>query len=166
VPRWNRVGPDGLRGQRRGPRSRMRDWFARHPFTTFAIGIAGLGWLTWWEAARIETAHGTVAQGWGTGLAVGIAASVGLTAAWWAMLLVTRGQLVRRQTATVVLGVILAVSFVLCLKTTLPPSGTAAPYVITTGIEVGEIAYVATFSAYFIAAIIWGGTRLFRRRPH
>jgi hypothetical protein len=166
VPRWNRVGPDGLRGQRRGPRSRMRDWFARHPFTTFAIGIAALGWLTWWEAARIETAHGTVAQGWGTGLAVGIAASVGLTAVWWAMLLVTRGQPGRRQKAALVLGVILAVSFVLCLKTTLPPSGTAPPYVITTGIEVGEIAYVATFSAYFIAAIIWGGIRLFRRRPH
>ena len=58
----------------------MRNWFARHPFTTFAIGIAGLGWLTWWEAARIETAQGTVAQGWGTGLAVGIAASLGYAA--------------------------------------------------------------------------------------
>jgi hypothetical protein len=163
VPRWNRIGPDGLRGQRRGPRSRMRDWFARHPFTTFAIGIAALGWLTWWEAARIETAHGTVAQGWGTGLAVGIAASLGLTALWWVMLLVTRGQPGRRQTAALVLGVILAVSFGLCLKTTLPQSGTAAPDVITTGIEVGEIAYVATYSAYFIVLIIWGGIRLSRR---
>jgi hypothetical protein len=78
------------------------------------------------------------------------------------MLLVTRGQPGRRQTAALVLGVILAVSFGLCLKTTLPQSGTASPYVITTGTEVGEIAYVATYSAYFIVLIIWGGIRLLR----
>jgi hypothetical protein len=41
------------------------------------------------------------------------------------------------------------------------PNG--GPYVITTGIEVGEIAYAATYAAWFMAVVIWAGVRLLRR---
>jgi len=133
-----------------------------------AIGIVVLGFIAWWEAARIEGARGTVAHGWGTGVAAGILVSLGLTAIWWVMLLVTRHQPGRRQTAALVLGLILAVSLTVCGRGTLPStSATGGPYVITTGIEVAEITYVATFSAYFAVLIAWAGIRLFRqgRRP-
>lgn len=142
----------------------MRGWFQRHPFITFLISIAAAGWLTWFEAARIEGAHATVAQGWGTGLAVGILASLGLTAAWVVALLATRGRPRPHQRAQWLLALILVISWGFCLKSTFPSSRAGAgPSVITTGIEVGEIAYVATYSAYFMALIIWAAFRLYRR---
>jgi len=142
----------------------MRGWFQRHPFITFLIGFAALGGLTWWEAARIEGAHATVAQGWGTGLAVGILASLGLTAAWVVALWATRGRPRPQQRALWSLALILVISFCFCLRSTFPNgSPGAGPSVITTGIEVGEIAYVATYSAYFMVLIIWSAFRLYRR---
>jgi len=157
----NRAGQGGLYNQRQGLRGRMRDWTQRHPFITLLIAVVALGWITWWEAARIEGARYTVAEGWGTGLAVGILASLGLTALWVLMLLATRGRLGLRARAQWPLVLALVVSWGICLRTTSSRSG--GPYVITTGIEVGEIAYVATYSAYFIVLVVWGGVRLWRR---
>jgi hypothetical protein len=157
----NRAGQGGPYSQRRGLRGRMRDWIRRHPFITLLIGVVALGWITWWEAARIEGARYTVPEGWGTGLAVGIAASLGLTALWVLMLLGTRGRLRLRARAQWPLALALVVSWGICLRTTSSPSG--GPYVITTGIEVGEIAYVATYSAYFIGIVVWGVVRMWRR---
>jgi len=133
-----------------------------------AIGIVVLGFIAWWEAARIEGARATVAHGWGAGLAAGILVSIGLTAIWWVMLLLTRHQQGQRQKAVVILGLILTVSLIVCGRGTLPSaSTTGGPYVITTGIEIAEITYVATFSAYFAVLSAWAGIRLFRqgRRP-
>jgi hypothetical protein len=136
----------------------------RHPFITLLIVVVVLGWITWWEAARIEGAHHTVAQGWGTGLAVGILASLGLTALWAVALLATRGKPGLRVRAQLALALVLVISFGICLRTTMPSSSpSGGPYVITTSIEVGEIAYVATYSAYFIALLIWVLVRLRRR---
>ena len=157
----NRAGQGGLYSQRQGLRSRMRDWIQRHPFITLLIGVVALGCITWWEAARIEGARYTVAEGWGTGLAVGILASLGLTAMWVLMLVATRGRPGLRARAQWPLALALVVSWGICLRTTSSPSG--GPYVITTGIEVGEIAYVATYSAYFIVLVVWSGVRLWRR---
>lgn len=160
----NRAGQDGLYSQRRGLRSGIRDWIQRHPFITLLIAVVALGWLTWSEAARIEGAHYTVAQGWGTGLAVGVLASVALTALWAVALLATRGRPGLAVRAQLSLGLVLVVSFGICLKSTMPSnSGNGGPYVITTGIEVGEIAYVATYSAYFMALLIWAFVRMRRR---
>jgi hypothetical protein len=160
----NRVGEDGLYSQRRGLRGRARDWAQRHPFTCSLIAVIVLGWLTWWEAARIEGAHHTVAQGWGTGLAVGILASLGLTALWAAALLATRGRPGLRIRAQWPLALVLLVSWGICVRSTMPSSTpNGGPYVITTGIEVGEIAYAATYAAWFTAVVIWAGVRLLRR---
>jgi hypothetical protein len=160
----NRVGQDGLYSQRRGLRSRVRDWMQRHPFITLLISVVALGWITWWEAARIEGAHYTVAQGWGTGLAVGILASLALTALWAVALLATRGKPGLRVRGQVPLALVLVVSFGICLRSTMPSSSpNGGPYVITTSIEVGEIAYAATYSAYFMALLIWAFVRLRRR---
>jgi hypothetical protein len=146
-------------------RNWIRNWTDRHPFSTLAICLVVLGFITWWEAARIEGAQGTVTQGWGTGLAAGILACLGLSAAWWTTILATRGQPVRQQKMAIPLGLILVVSLSVCGRGTLPPSNsTGGPYVITTGIEVGEITYVATFSAYFLVLVIWMAIRLYRRR--
>lgn len=160
----NRVGEDGFYSQRRGPRGRVRDWTRRHPFICCFIAVIALGWLTWWEAARIEGAHDTVAQGWGTGLAVGILASLGLTALWAVALLATRGRPGLRMRAQWPLALVLLVSWGICLRSTMPSSTpNGGPYVITTGIEVGEIAYVATYAAWFMALVMWAGVRLVRR---
>ena len=148
----------------RWKRGRVSDWATRHPFSILAVGTAVLGFIAWWEAARIEGARATVAHGWGAGLAAGILVSIGLTAIWWVMLLVTRGEPGRRQAAVLVLGLIVIASLVVCGRATLPPaSTTAGPYVITTGIEVAGITYVATFSAYFAGLSIWAGIGLFRQ---
>jgi len=162
VRRWNSAGPDGLNGRRPGPRGRMRNWFRRHPFIACAIGFAGVGWVTWWEATRIETAQGTVAQGWGTGLVAGIAACLCVIALWTVVLRVTRGQQGRQQRALVPLSVITVASYVLCLRTTAAETGASGPYVVTTGLAVGEMAYVATYSAFFAGLIIWAAIRLYR----
>jgi hypothetical protein len=160
----NRVSEDGLYSQRRGLRGRTRDWAQRHPFITCLIAVVVLGWLTWWEAARIEGAHDTVAHGWGTGLAVGILASLGLTALWAAALLATRDKPVLRMRAQMPLALVLVVSWGICMRSTMPSSAPdGGPYVITTGIEVGEIAYAATYAAWFMAVVIWAGVRLVRR---
>ena len=168
MPRWNRVGPDGLYGRRPGPRGRMRHWIRnwtdRHPFSTLAICLVVLGFITWWEAARIEGAQGTVTQGWGTGLAVGILACLGPAPPGG-----QRSWLPGPASAAAEDG-----------HTPGPDPGgqpqrlrtrhaaavrlTGGPYVITTGIEVGEITYVATFSAYFLVLVIWMAIRLYRRR--
>ena len=108
--------------QRRGLRSRSRDWFQRHPFISCLIGFVALGWITCWEVARIAGAHGTVAHGWGTGLAVGILASAGLAALWGVALLVTRGRPGLRMRAQLALGLVLVVSFGICLRSTMPSS--------------------------------------------
>jgi integral membrane sensor domain MASE1 len=161
----NRVNQDGFYSRRRGLRSRTRDWAQSHPFIALLIAVVVLGCLTWWEAARIEGARYTVAQGWGTGLAVGILASLGLTALWAAMLLATRGRPRLRARAQWPLAIVLMISWGICLRTTMPASNSpnGGPYVITTGIEVGEIAYAATYSAYFMVLLIWAAVRLRRR---
>ena len=166
--RRNQVGGDGFYSQRQGLRnqlrSRIRDWTRRHPFIGFLIAVVVLGLLTWWEAARIEGARETVAQGWGTGLAVGILASVGLTALWAVALAVTRGRPQQRMRAQLPLGLVLVVSWIICLRSTMPSNSPGAgPSVITTGIEVGEIAYTATYAAWFLVVVIWAGWRRWRR---
>jgi hypothetical protein len=159
----NRVGEDGLYSQRRGLRSQMRDWAQRDPFIALLIVVVGLGCLTWWEAARIEGARYTVAQGWGTGLAIGILASLGLTALWVVAFLATRGGSPGlRMRAQGPLALVLVVSWGICLRSTMPFPN-RGPYVITTGIEVGEIAYAATYAAWFMALVIRGGVYLLRR---
>jgi hypothetical protein len=156
VLRRNRVGEDGFYQERRGARSRLRDWFQRHPVITILIGVGALGGITWWEAARIEGARYTVAHGWGTGLAAGILASVGLTALWIVAVVVTRGSPRLRARLQWPLAVVLLISWGICFRFTMPPnSSSAGPYVITTGIEVGEIAYTATYTAWFLALTLW-----------
>ena len=160
----NRVGQDGFYARRRGLRGRMGDWTRRHPFIAMFTGVVALGWITWAEAARIESARYTVAQGWGTGLATGILASLGLTALWVVMLLATRDRPGLRGRAQAPLALILVASWATCLRATMAhnsPHGD--PYVVTTGIDVGMSAYTATYSAYFIVLIIWGAARLWRR---
>lgn len=127
------------------------------------IAFVVLGWLTWWEAARIEGARYTVAHGWGMGLAIGILASLGLTAVWVVTVLATRRTAALRVRAQLPLAVILVVSWGFCLRSTMPSSSAAGPYVITTGIGVAEIAYTATYAAYFAVLLVLGAVRIRRR---
>lgn len=133
MPGHNRAGRGGLYRQRRWQRSRMRDWLQRHPFIALLIAVVALGWIAWWEAARIEGARYTVAAGWGQGLAAGILASLGLTALWAFMLLATRRRPGLRARTQWPLALALVVSWGICLRTTISRSG--GPYIITTGIE-------------------------------
>jgi uncharacterized membrane protein YraQ (UPF0718 family) len=160
----SQAGTDGLHRRRRGPRSLIRSWFRRHPFITMLIGIVFLGWLAWWEASRLGSAHRTVAHGWGAGVAVGLLAAIALTGAVAVMLASARDRTAVRARAHWSLITVLFVSWAICLRATIPPrTAITAPYVITTGMEVGEIAYVATCSALTAVLIAWAAVRLRRR---
>ncbi len=117
-----------------------------------------------WEAARIADARATVASGWAAGLAVGTGGGLVLAA------LVAVTPLVQRQRQwsrygrpQAILSLIVILTTVLFLVvavlTSTPPrqyGSHPAPYVITSGIGVAEIAYVGIVSvAFAVVMVAW-----------
>jgi predicted lipid-binding transport protein (Tim44 family) len=108
-----------------------------------------LGGLAAWEAARAAAARATVTEGWGAGLAAGAGGGLAL----FALLAVTVLVQLRRQRAwrggrpLLILAVTIALLLFVAVPTTMqlrPIGPNRAPYVVTSGVGVAEIAYVST----------------------
>lgn len=145
---------------------RLARWFGRHPLIAVAIGIAVLGWMTFWEITRIAAARHTVAHGWAGGLAAGVTASLAMIA------LLTMALRMRKRTSGTGLGWVSALtlvitgSFIVAFRATAPPTVNVnhVPYVVTTGLAVAGMSYAAILAAACVAVIGWAAVRLIRNR--
>lgn len=120
--------------------------------------------LAAWEAARIADARPTVPSGWTAGIAAGASSGIVLAALVATTPLVQRQRPWSRYTRPqAILSLILilttALLLVVAILTSTPPrqyGSHPAPQVITSGIEVAEIAYVGILSvAFAVGMIAW-----------
>jgi hypothetical protein len=128
-----------------------------------------------WEAVRIADARATVVSGWTTGIAVGAGGGLVL-AALIAVTALTQRQRhwFRRHRPQAILILILILTTVpllfVAVLTSAPPrqyGSHPVPYVITSGIEVAEIAYVGTFSTGVAVTIVaWLAAEVRKRAAH
>lgn len=133
------------------------------------FAFAATGGLAAWEAVRIAEARATVASGWAAGVAAGAGTGLVLAALVIAPILVrrqrsrTRGKLGGALIITITM--LVAVTFF----TSLPPRqyvSNSVPDVITTGVEVAEIAYLSTvFAGLALASIAWIMAKALRSNP-
>lgn len=125
------------------------------------------------EAARIADARATVASGWAAGIAAGAGAGLVLAALTAATASGLRRQpRSRRSRPQAILLLILILTAVLLLVaaalTSTPPRQYGphpVPYVITSGIEVAEIAYVGILCAGLAVVIAAWRAAQARKRP-
>lgn len=147
---------------------RRRAWSIGRPLVFFAA----TGGIAAWEAVRIADARATVVSGWAAGIAAGAGGGLVLTA------LVAVTALVQRQRpwsrrgrpqAILILILTTVLLLVVAVLTSTPPRQYGphpVPYVITSRIEVAEIAYIGTFSAGSAVAIVaWLAAEVRKRRP-
>jgi hypothetical protein len=128
------------------------------PIGEWLVFFAFTGGLAAWEAARIVVARTTVASGW----AAGIAAGAGLVLVLAALVAVTalaqrrrpRSRRGRRQAIPILTMALLLVVALLTSTSVRQFTPNPAPYVITSGFEVAEIAYVSVYFAGFAAVVI------------
>jgi hypothetical protein len=149
---------------------RRRTWSIARPLVFFAA--AGL--IATWEAVRIADARATVVSGWTAGIALGAGSGLVLaTLAAVTTFVQRQPQWSRRDRPQAVLALIVILTPLLLLVVALLSSTSPrrygshpAPDVITSGIEVAEIAYAGTFSAVFAVAIIaWLAAEVRKHRP-
>jgi hypothetical protein len=113
------------------------------------VAVAATGGLAAWEAVRIADARATVASGWAAGVAAGAGTGLVLAALVAAPILVRR----RLWTSAKLVGVLIMtipVLMVVTLVTSSPPREYvphSVHYVVTTGIEVAEMAFLSTVFA-------------------
>ena len=148
---------------------RRRAWSIGRPLFFFAVtsGIAAI------QAARIADARATVASGWAAGIAAGAGAGLVLAALLAATASGLRRQpRSRRSRPRAFLFLILMFTAVLLLLAAAFTSGPPrqhgphpVPYVITSGIEVAEIAYIGTLCAGFAVVIAAWRAAQARKRP-
>jgi hypothetical protein len=136
----------------------------RHPFAVLAIGLAVLAWMAWYEISKITTSRHTVPHGWAAGLAAGVAASVVMTALIYMALRISRRTPGRPLRLVAILVSLASGSAIVGLRISYPLGSGQSPYLVTTGINVAVMAYVATFAVICVALLIWAGTRLARKR--
>jgi hypothetical protein len=124
-----------------------RQWASSIAYWLFAAAV--MGGIAAWEAVRVAEARATVASGWGAGLAAGAGGGLALVA-----LLAVTTLVVRQRPWTsggpqgILIFTILLLLVVAAVASTPPRHGPdLAPYVITSGIEVAETAYISTFMA-------------------
>jgi hypothetical protein len=141
--------PRHARNSRLGRLRSIGEWFV---FFAFTGGVAA------WEAARIVVARATVASGWTTGIAAGAGIGLVLAALFAATALTQRQRPWSRRgraRAIPILTIALLLFFAFITSTPvrqLEPN--PAPYVITSGFEVAEIAYVGVYFAGFAVVVI------------
>jgi hypothetical protein len=134
----------------------------------FSAVLAGLAAV---EVVRIAEARATVADGWGAGLAAGAGGGLALSA----LLAVTVLVQLRRQRSwrgawpMLVLAVTMALLLAVAVLTSTPPrpiGPNPAPYVVTSGAGVAEIAYVSTCLAQMavMPAVLIPMAQIRRRR--
>jgi hypothetical protein len=138
------------------------------------VGFAATGGIAAGESVRIADARATVVSGWAGGIGAGaggglvLAALVAVTALVqhqrpWSRRSRPQGILVFTLILTIVLLLVVA------LFTSTPPRQYGphpVPYVITSGIEVAEIAYVGIFFAGFAVVLVaWLVAQVRERNP-
>jgi hypothetical protein len=113
------------------------------------VCVAVIGGLAGWEAVRVAEARATVAGGWGAGIAAGVGGGLVLAVLFVVTVLVQRRR--RRPWGRggplLVLVITAALLLLIAVLTSTPPRPIGpdpAPYVVTSGIAVAEIAYVST----------------------
>jgi hypothetical protein len=143
------------------------------PIAQWLVCFAVAGGGAAWEALRLADARGTVASGWTAGIAAGAGLGLALEVLVAALVLVWRRRpprsvgrpqsiLIRILIPTILLGWF--VPFVLSV----PPKQNPGHYVITSGIEVADIAYLSIiFAAFAVATVVVPVVRLAvpRKRP-
>ncbi len=139
-----------------------RRFAARHPLIVLAIGLAVMIGLGIAEVLRVAGARRTVGHGWAPGVLGGVAvagAMYGLLAAAY-----RAGKATRRLGPFTVLILVVTASFAVILRSSAPPSGQAGPYVVTTPIETGELAYLSVICAAIAGILVFAAVRIIRLR--
>jgi hypothetical protein len=141
--------PRHARNSRLGRLGSIGQWF---------VFFACTGGLAAWEAVRIANARATVVSGWAAGLAAG--AGIGLVlAVLVAVTVLAQRQRPRsrrgwRQAIPILTIVLLLVVAFLTSTPARQLTPNPAPYVITSGFEVAEIAYVGICFVGFVVVVI------------
>jgi hypothetical protein len=133
-------------------------WSVGRPLVFFA----GADCVAAWEAVRIADARATVLSGWAAGIAVG--AGVGLLLAVLVAATASalrerpRPRLGRPQAVLFLFHLLILVLLLfVAVLTSTPPrqyGSHPAPYVITSGVEVAELAYIGVLSAGLAVVIV------------
>jgi hypothetical protein len=143
-------------------------WSVGRPLVFFTVA----GCIAAWEADRIADARATVVSGWAAGIAAGAGGGLVLAVLVAAMALVPRQRPRPRRgrpqaILCLILTLVLLLLLVAAVLTSTPPRQYGphpVPYVITSGTEVAEIAYVGILSAGF--AVVIAAWRLVQVRKH
>jgi hypothetical protein len=140
-----------------GRRGGSRGWFRRHPLVALFIGFVAMGALLFTEADWITQARHTVTHGWSAGLAAGVAASLGLTALFIAVIRAARREPGRARMLLAPIGMVIVVTWAVAWLATAPHSSPPghARYVVTSWAAVAGMAYTGTLAAQILALLIW-----------
>jgi hypothetical protein len=114
--------------------------------------------MAYFEAERVATARHAVVRNWASGLAVGIAASLVLTALLAAAI---RSSQRRPEKA---LGRVALLTTVITLSVLLAYAATYVREEATTAVAVAAMTYAGTFSLLVVVLLLWTFARIARRR--
>jgi hypothetical protein len=133
------------------------------------VAVAATGGLATGEAVRIAGARATVANGWAAGVAAGTGTGLVLVALVAATILVRRQRPWTSGKPETFLIITITVLMAVTLVTSTPPRQFvphSVHYVITTGIEVAEIAYLSTvFGGLALAFVAWTVAKVTQPNP-
>lgn len=113
------------------------------PVAQWLVGFAVTGGGAAWEARRLADARGTVASGWAAGIIAGVGLAVALQVLF-AVPALARGLRPRSIGNRIIMIVFL---LFVAIVVSMPPRQNPAHYVITSGIEVAEIAFASILFA-------------------
>ncbi len=134
------------------------------------VGEAVMGGLAAGEAVRVAEARATVPSGWDAGFAAGAGSGLALAALLAVTMLVQRKRPWYSGRPQAILIITIVLLLVVAFLTSMPPRQIVphpVPYVITSGIEVAEIAYISTCLAQFavLLAVLIVVALVRERRP-
>jgi hypothetical protein len=150
-------------GRRRSRfRAASRRFGTRHPLIALTIGLVVMAGLGIAEVLRVADARRTVGHGW----ALGVLGGVAVAGAMYGLLVVAyrAGRAARRLGPFSVLILVVTVSFGVILRSSAPPSDQVGPYVVTTPLETGELAYLSVICAAIVGIIVFAAVRIIRLR--
>jgi hypothetical protein len=154
----------GIPASRRRSRFRAasRRFGTRHPLIALTIGLVVMAGLGTAEVLRVADARRTVGHGW----ALGVLGGVAVAGALYGLLVLAyrAGRATRRLGPFTALMLAVTVSFGVVLRSSAPPSDQAGPYVVTTPLETGELAYLSVICAAIVGIIVFAAVRIIRLR--
>lgn len=131
-------------------RNSRREWASF--IARWLVGVAVVGGFAAWEVGRVAEARATVTGGWAAGIAAGVGGGLALAALLAVTILVMRQRPWSSGRPQAILIITIVLLLAVAFFTSTPPrqfGPKPAPYVITSGIEVAEIAYIITCMALF-----------------